>query len=138
MSLRETASLIKMNLETAAVEDHLNAAEDPIAARVMFELKRANEFLELNRERIFQRHLLITNRYEAERAAIAYNPAYFLQLPIPLEAVADLVAAIKKACKRYKVDVPRSWDDVINGLYVSQQAVYKDEDENEGRFKPEL
>lgn len=139
MSLLDLASQMKQVLETASVEDYLNANDDPIASRLVFEVARANAILDKNKQKVFMQHITISSRTDAEKAVLAYNNPYFLSLPISLESLAELVQTIKDACATYKVKAPRSWDDVIYGIHSTKvHTVEKQEDEETFRFKPEI
>lgn len=128
----------KINIETASIEGYLDVANDPVTSRLLFEVSRANAILDKRKDKIFMDHLTITNRTSAEKAALGYDVAYFLSLPLSLESVAELVQSMKEACISYKCTPPRSWDDIINGVHSTENTKEYDDSPEEPRFKPEM
>lgn len=111
--------LLEMPRETAAEnfisEDY--TARDSRDIEIEFysaALRRANRFMDRDANRITGDVLNIQSRGEAERAIVAYDIAYLMQLGLSLEATSELAKSLIALVIPYKVVPPDAWRAVAN------------------------
>jgi predicted GTPase len=103
------------NLELAASEIEMLQApsvEEQYIVYLSAALTRMNNMIDKNKKDVFADILNIQTRARVERAIVAYDKAFLLNLQLSLESVAELASELIMIAKRFKVPPPNAWVDV--------------------------
>lgn len=103
------------NLELAASEIEMLQApsvEEQYIVYLSAALTRMNNMIDKNKKDVFADILNIQTRARVERAIVAYDKSFLLNLQLSLESVAELASELIMIAKRFKVPPPNAWVDV--------------------------
>jgi hypothetical protein len=110
--LIEVAKQILMSCEIAA--EDISVAEGPSAEEQYISylqavIIRANQYLDKDKGRIFAEVLALPTKGSIERAIIAYDRYYLMQLGLSLESTCELAKELCLVAKQGKVGIPKDW-----------------------------